>query len=321
MSDPSINSAIPVLLELRRTLHDARRAAQWSDPADWRCSQAMNLVRAYALLVRTASTELLCSAGCEGNATSGTRWFGNRDTAAETLRLLQAFPRAIARNQVLALDQGLSKALNQVECRLNEELGGEVEDGAGAFLGEDWRTPLPPTFQGILVSMGSPSTTQERSAALSKIMAGAPAGPAADYLDEANYGIASITHLAQTFDDCSAPEEPVSLDRRYLRATMIRAMAMHRLLLELVGVRDRIAICALIGLAEQIASQPTFVSCFRPDIEAQRFLDSSRATAIAVLEGAGKVSLAQKPDHVRAIVRASEKEVLTALRSALASSG
>lgn len=322
MSNPTADSFGPVLAELARAVRDAMPVSQGLDPSDWRCSPGINVIRVYALLVRTASAIAVrlprVATSVAGNSVSCTQH--DTDLFTEILRLLRAFARAIKRNKELSPnwhDRGLSQALIKTEDLLHK-LGHDAKNECGAFLGDEWETPVPPTIHGAVACMGWPSTADERAAVLNKVMSDGFMGEAADFLDEASFGVANVTQLAQTFDDCSAPAGVIDLDRRYLQAAQVRVLAMHRLLLELVGVGDRVTMLALIGLAERVAEKPTYTSCFRPEIEAASLLSSSRATALAVLNDEGRVSREGKAAAEITDVRGAESEVLDALYLVLA---
>jgi len=322
MSNPTAGDFGSVLAELARAVRDAMPVSQGRDPSDWRRSPGINVIRVYALLVRTASAIAVSlprgATSVAGNSVSCTQHDADLFTAI--LHLLRAFARAIERNKTLSPnlhDRGLSQALTETEDLLHK-LGHDATNECGAFLGDEWETPVPPTIHGAVACMGWRSTADERAAVLSKVMASGFMGVAADFLDEASFGVASVTQLAQTFDDCSAPAGVIDQDRRYLQAAQVRVLAMHRLLLEFVGVGDRVTMLALIGLAERVAGKPTYASCFRPGVEAARVLSESRATALAVLNDEGRVSRKAKAATENTEVRGAENEVLDALYSALA---
>lgn len=321
MRESVVSDMVPVLMELRRAVREAQHPSQWPDPSDWRCSRPLNVVRAYALLVRVTS-EVMLDADNRGRGGQGVAALGSRrDTSADLIRLLKAFPSAIARDASLAKDRGLVVALRDTERFADDALRAFPGSLAGAFLGEEWRTPVPGTFRGMLSCLMWQSTPSERAESLRNAITVGVSDKAAAYLDGASRGIASATHLAQTCDDRATPQPPVDGDLLYRQAALVRVLCAHRLLLEAIGVQDCLAVRGMFGLAEDIAKEPTYAAFHDRGNDTGGFLASRREACLSILETSGRVPREGKEPEEFSVAKTSEKAVLAAMRQVILSRG
>lgn len=318
MVSPDKDTIDPVLLELERSASDADRSVQWPDQSDWRCSRALNWIRTYGLLVRLASALTLAASAVDRRGSSKSQ--PNAESLEEALRLLGAFARTVTRTPRLTeFDRGTRQALRSARDLATSLRPSPTQDGVGAYLGEEWRQPVPATLQGFLSCMAWPSKPAERQAALQKVLDG-PDCHVAELLDEANIGIASAVHLALTFDDRGSPNPPVDADLAYQAAALVRVLAAHRVLLETIGIDDPLVLKSLFGMAERIAQSTTFAAFFIPDATAQAYLKSSREGDIATLEAPGRIEVKARDPLSRKKISTAEKEVLQALEAVIHSS-
>ena len=306
------------LLELRRTLDDAGHWNRWIDPADWRCSPEMNLVRAYGLLVTIAASFTVPSSLKKKPAVTSrlgaTKNLQGEAISAKVYGFLGRFADAVAKEQFHS--KGLAPVLAEMTALIEERLQNSAIGSQGAYLGPAWKSPVPPQIGSFISCMGGPTTPTERATALA-----AAKGGTAKLLEEANFGVASSVHIAQTFDDRRWPEIPVGNDHKYLQAALSRVLAGHRLLLELVGVKSLPSWLALLGLAEDIALQDTFAALWaalaNEDKRSQDYVQITRRDELAVLSGPGRITSMGKSAVVQGDFVESQQDIVLGAMSAL----
>jgi hypothetical protein len=305
------------LLELRRTLDDAGHWNRWIDPADWRCSPTLNLVRVYGLLVTIAASFTVPSSLKKKPAVTSrlgaTKNMQGEAISAKVYGFLGRFADAVAKEQFHS--KGLTPVLAEVTALVDEHLQHRAMANQGAYLGPAWKSPVPPQISSLISCMGGPTTLTQRADALA-----AATGMTAKLLEATNFAIASSVHVAQTFDDRRWPAPPIDRDQRYLQGALLRVLAGHRLLLELVGRKPQAARLAMLGLAEEISLQTTFAvfwtSLTDADKQSQEYLNTVRRGAIEVLSGAGRVSgVGRAASVLRDIAPFHEEPVLSAMKA------
>ena len=303
------------LLELRRTLDDAGHWNRWIDPADWRCSPEMNLVRAYGLLVTiAASFTVPSSLKKKPDVTSrlgATKNLQGEAISAKVYGFLGRFADAVAKEQFHS--KGLATVLAEMTALIEERLQNSAIRSQGAYLGPAWKSPVPPQIGSLISCMGGSTTLTERENAFATAK-----GATAKLLEETNFSVASSVHIAQTLDDRSWPKTPVDKDQQYLQGALLRVLAGHRLLLELAGVKSPSAVLAILGLAEDIALQQTFAAFWdglkAGESQSQDYLQATRQGALAVLAGPGRItSVGKKPGELRDVAESQQDVVLGAL--------
>ena len=303
------------LLELRRTLDDAGHWNRWIDPADWRCSPEMNLVRAYGLLVTiAASFTVPSSLKKKPDVTSrlgATKNLQGEAISAKVYGFLGRFADAVAKEQFHS--KGLATVLAEMTALIEERLQNSAIRSQGAYLGPAWKSPVPPQIGSLISCMGGSTTLTERENAFATAK-----GATAKLLEETNFSVASSVHIAQTLDDRSWPKTPVDKDQQYLQGALLRVLAGHRLLLELAGVKSPSAVLAILGLAEDIALQQTFAAFWdglkAGGAQSQDYLQTTRQGALAVLAGPGRItSVGKKPGELRDVAESQQDVVLGAL--------
>jgi hypothetical protein len=306
------------LLELRRAASDAKHREGWVDRTDWRCSPTLNLVRVYGLLVTIAASFTVPSSLKKPAVTSrlgaATNLHG-KAISAKVYGVLGRFVDAIARERFHAKE--LATVLAEVTALVDEQLQDRASGRQGAYLGPAWKSPVPPQIGSLISCMAGSSTQTERAEAFATAK-----GAIAKLLEETNFGVASSVHIAQTLDDRRWPEAPVDSDQRYLQGALLRVLAGHRLLLELVGVKSQPARLALLGLAEKIALQTTFAAFWTaitdPDKQSRDYLNTVQRGALEILRGAGRVSgVGRDASALRDITKFQEEAVLSAMKAAL----
>jgi len=307
-----------LLVELRHTATAALRQNSYVDPVDWRTDPESNLLRAYALLVVMAGRAVV-----EG--VSDTRAPSKASPSRQKqslpsglfnaiLNLLKSFATCAADESLSQSSRSLGKA---VVSFVDKALSGHAFDNEGAYLGPLWKEPVPPSIDALVSEMAKPSTVSQRDLALANVK-----GPEASLLADANCGIASAVQLAETFDAHSGPSRDSETDAGYRTAALVRVLAGHRLLLDLLGVPTRAAIMAMLGLAQDVAISKTLDVFFTDDARDINYLVGVRRRAAAVLSDSGKLSDAGKqPAAILRIAREQESLVVKAIEAAVRAEG
>lgn len=310
MGLPENHPMSKVILELQHVALRAECSIDSSDHSDWRSLQSLNWIRAYGLLLRLASAMAFDQAEQTRGGSANRQFDADPE---EAFRLLSVFAKTCELTPHLDnFDEKTTRSLSQVR-RLSSRVGPTAKlETLGAQLEEDWSQPIPATMTGLLGGMAWPSTPDQRKSALQSVLDG-PDCFVSDMLDEANIGVASVIHLAGTFDDCGYPRRPFETDFAYRRAALIRVLAAHRILLEILGLSDPLAIMSLLGLAEMIAAATHFTKFFTPDTLAQQYLASVREGAIASMEDSGRIESADRNPRYSSQITADEKAVVRAL--------
>ncbi len=312
---PSIRD---LLVELRHTATAALRRASYIDPVDWRTSPDLNLLRAYALLVVMAGRAVVegMSDTSAPSKASPSRQKQSLPSGLfnATLSLLKSFATCAADE---SLSQSLATLGKAVVSFVDKALSDHACSAEGAYLGPMWKTPVPPDIDSLVSEMAKPSTVTQRDLALANIN-----GPEASLVADANCGIASAVQLAQTFDAYPEPSRGSENAAEYRTAALVRVLAGHRLLLELLGVPTRPAILAMLGLAQDISLSKTIKAFFTDDPCDARYLASVRRRAVAVLSDSGRLSDAGKqPAAILRIARDHESLVIRAVEAAVRAEG
>lgn len=298
------------LVELRRAANDAGHRHAWVDQADWRCSPTLNLVRVYGLLVTLAASFTVPSSLKKPAVTSrlgaATNLHG-KAISANVYGVLGRFADAIARERFHAKE--LATVLAEVTALVDEQLQDRASGRQGAYLGPAWKSPVPPQIGSLISCMAGSSTPTDRAEAFATAK-----GAIARLLEETNFGVASSVHIAQTLDDRSWPKTPIDRDQHYLQGALLRVLAGHRLLLDLVGVKSPSAVLAILGLAEDIALQQTFAAFWAglkaTDAQSQDYLQATRQGALAVLSGPGRITSAGKEAGMLRDVAESQQDIV-----------
>lgn len=307
-----------LLVELRHTATAAMRRKSYVDPVDWRTTPESNLLRAYALLVVMAGRAVV-----EGtlDPTAPSKASPSRQKQSLPSGLFNATLDLLASFATCAADESLSQASRTLGKAVVSFVDKALSDNAcntqGAYLGPMWKTPVPPDIGALVSEMAKPSTVSQRKLALANIK-----GPEAPLLADANCGIASAVQLAETFDACPGPSRDSENDAGYRTAALVRVLAGHRLLLDLLGVPARAAIMAMLGLAQDVAISETLKVFFTDDARDAHYLVGVRRRAVAVLSDLGRLSDAGKqPAGILRIARDQESLVLKAVTAAIRAEG
>jgi len=308
-------------VELSRTAAAALRRDTHVDCFDWRTDPQLNLLRVYALLVVIARA-LVADAPQKEKPTSRTR-SGSRSPRPsskpleEVLGLLADFAKGGASGRFTADERWLAKALKAAVSLAKKHLRGEPFNSEGAYLGSSWRTPVPPGIQSMISEMARsvstrstpPVTTQGKK-------------DEADWLADANFGVAAAVHIAKTFDDRRWPGTDQGGDPAYVNGALVRVLASHRLLLELLGLSSRSGATDLLTLADEIAESKTFDSFFSADSQDQSYLSSVRRRSLAILAASGALtSTEKKRGLLLKQAKTQEQFVLAAMEAAIRSGG
>jgi hypothetical protein len=321
-SSEATNNLERYLLELRRSAIDANSQDRWIDPADWRCSPTLNLLRVYALLV-TIAASLTLPVSTKRKPASTSRFGTETNPPAETqaakvLEFLGLFAGHCAQKQFRPKD--FAAVLGEVTAFVDEQMPDRAIGSQGAYLGPAWKSPVPPQISSLISSMGGATTPTERADALA-----AAKGATAKLLEEANFGIASCVHIAQTYDNRGWPEPPVEHDHVYLQGALSRVLAAHRLLLDLVGVKSRPAWLAMLGLAEEIAIQETFSAFWAGVKKGNRrsvdYLQTTRQGSLAVLSGSGRMASVGKNAGTLGDIAESQQNIVLGAMNATSQLG
>ena len=306
-----------LLLELYQVATAVSHQGMWSDPDDWRCCQALNLVRLYGLLVTIGCAVAVTPSSTRTRNGSGTKAVEPiRPAVAQCVfESLGVFAEAIARNCFHPSDRTVARTLRRILSVLNA-LGRHAKGSHGAYLGVAWKSPVPPDFGAFVASMVAASNISK------------PVGPrpseqraVSRLLTATNFGVASSVHFAQTFDQQCWPRYPVSEDLEYRHAAIARVLAGHRLLLELLGVSSLASVNAILSFAHDIALQKTFDDFWNAGKQAQDFLVATRKGAVAVLSGTGKVTAFGKRRATLRRVAIAQETVVVGAMEAVATTG
>lgn len=307
-----------LLVELRHTATAALRRTSYIDPGDWRTSPELNLLRAYALLVVMAGRAVV--EGPLDTKESAKASASNQKQLLPSglfnaiLDLLKSFATCAADESLSQSSRSLGEA---VVSFVDKALSGHACNAEGAYLGPMWKTPVPPSIDALVSEMAKPSTVSQRDLALANAK-----GSEASLLADANCGIASAVQLAETFDTYSDPSRDRKNDSLYRTAALVRVLAGHRLLLDLLGVPTRAAIMAMLGLAQDVAISGTFEVFSVDDARDAHYLVGVRRQAAAVLSDSGKLSDAgKKPAGILRIARGQESLVVKAVAAAIRMEG
>lgn len=308
----------PVLKELWQAAHDAKMDYESSAFTGWRGSSALNIVRAYGLAVRVCSALVLRDTDCFSGDSAAVP--PGDETTAEFVRLLGSFASVAASGPRRTADDGsVTKALSNA-ADLTSRVSSFVSSlGVGAVLGSEWQQPVPPSFRELLACMAAPTTPDERAAALARVLEG-PESNAAMVLDELNVGLASAVHLALTFDSFVAPKKPADDDQAYLQAALVRVLISHRVLLDVIGIGERLAFLSALGLAELIASTTQLSEDFTRATDAATAPSYTRHHTLAVLKNSGRIRVRSRRPEWRNIVSRQETLVVDALDAVIHSS-
>ena len=196
---------------------------------------------------------------------------------------------------------------------VDKAMSGHAFDNEGAYLGPLWKDPVPPSIDALVSAMAEPSTVSQRDLALANAK-----GPEASLLADANCGIASAVQLAETFDAYPGLSRGSENESLYRTAALVRVLAGHRLLLDLLGVPTRAAIMAMLGLAQNVAISKTLDVFFTDDARDAHYLVGVRRRSAAVLNDSGKLSDAGKnPAGILRIARDQESLVVKAVAAAI----
>jgi hypothetical protein len=307
-----------LLVELRHTATAALRQNSYVDPVDWRTNPESNLLRAYALLVVTAGRLVVNEAP---DTTPSTTTSASRRKEPPPSRLLNTLLGVLKAFSTCAADESLSQSPRTlgkaVVSFVDKALSGHACNTQGAYLGPMWKTPVPPSIDALVSEMAKPSTVSQRDLALANAK-----GPEASLLADANCGIATAVQLAQTFDAYPRPSQDSTNDKKYSTAALVRVLAGHRLLLDLLGVPTRTAIMAMLGLAQDVALSKTLDVFFTDDARDAHYLEGVRRRAAAVLSASGELSDAGKqPAGILRIARDQESLVVKAVEAAIRAKG
>ena len=306
------------LVELRYTATAALRQISYVDPIDWRTNPESNLLRAYALLVviagRSAVTESL-------DTTASATTSALRRKEQSPSRLLNTLLGVLKLFATCAADESLSQSSRSlgkaVVSFVDKAMSGHAFDNEGAYLGPLWKDPVPPSIDALVSAMAEPSTVSQRDLALANAK-----GPEASLLADANCGIASAVQLAETFDAYPGLRRGSENESLYRTAALVRVLAGHRLLLDLLGVPTRAAIMAMLGLAQNVAISKTLDVFFTDDARDAHYLVGVRRRSAAVLNDSGKLSDAGKnPAGILRIARDQESLVVKAVAAAIRAEG
>jgi hypothetical protein len=290
-----------LLVELRHSASEALQRRSYVDPLDWRTIPEFHLLRAYALLVVIAG-RLVVTEALEAPASTRTPAPHHKEQPPSQilntlLGVLKSFASCVADE---SLSQSSRKLGTAVVSFVDKAMIGHACNAEGAYLGPMWKTPVPPDIDSIVSEMAKPSTVTQRNLALANAK-----GPDASLVGDANCAIASTVHLAQTFDTYRQPHPQRDDDRKYQAAALVRVIAGHRVLLELLGVPTPAAILAMLGLAQDISLSKTIKAFFTDDPRDARYLACLRRRAAAVLSDSGLLSDIGK--HPARIVRAARE--------------
>ena len=308
----------PVLKGLWQAAHDAETHHERSAPADWRSSTALNVVRVYGLLVRVCSAIALRDT--DYCITSPSSVSPCDELTADFVRLLGSFARVAASSPRLSPDdRRVAQALSRARDLTNSASSFVSSCGEGAVLGPEWQQPVPPRFRDLLAGMAAPTTPNDRAAVLSKVLNG-PDSNAATMLDESNVGLASAVHLALTFDSFVAPRKPVDDDQSYLQAALVRVLASHRVLLEAIGVGERLVFLSMLGLAELIASTTQLNEDYTTATDEAAASSYTRHATLAVLKNSGRIKVRSRRPEWRRKVSHQETLLVDALDAVIHSS-
>lgn len=318
MVDFTSDAMPPVLKELWQATHDAETHHKRTAFTDWRSSSALNVVRAYALTVRVCSAIVLrdteyCTSGTGAGSPCD-------DLTAECVRLLGSFARvAKSGARLTADDRRVAKALDSARNLTSRASSFISGCGEGAVLGPEWLKPVPPSFRELLASMAAPTTPDERTGVLALVIKG-PDSNAATVLDESNVGLASAVHLALTFDSFVTPRTPINDDRAYLRAALVRVLISHRVLLEAIGIGERLAFLSMLGLAELIANTTQLTEDYTTATNEAAASSYTRHATLAVLKDSGRIQVRSRSPEWRRKVSNQETLVVDALDAVIHSS-
>lgn len=299
-----------LLLEARCAARVALAREIPRDPIDWRTSRDYQLLRVYGLLVAAASTLTVL-----GARPSGRKPKGNVGLSAdclglrvEILDLLEALASSVSRDQFICADRHVAKTLRTVRDLVTSLYGDETRHESGAFSGHSWRVPVPPSLHALLSSMAADATTNAKQQAVAH-------RPTRALLADANVAIATSVHLGRTADDFRFPADSSGNDTAYLKAALIRVLAGHRILLEILARNDHDAVLALLGLGEDLALRKSAVrQLFTNNDDDREALGALQLTSLGVLRKA--VTLRQRLKHGDpglATAAAQERVVLSAL--------
>jgi hypothetical protein len=167
--------------------------------------------------------------------------------------------------------------------------------------------------------MAAPTTPDERTGVLALVLKG-PDSNAATVLDESNVGLASAVHLALTFDSFVTPTTPVNDDRAYLRAAFVRVLISHRVLLEAIGIGERLAFLSMLGLAELIANTTQLTEDYTTATNEAAASSYTRHATLAVLKDSGRIQVRSRSPEWRRKVSNQETLVVDALDAVIHSS-
>lgn len=311
-------SICDLLVELRHTATAALRRKSYIDPVDWRTSPDLNLLRAYALLVVMAGRAVVegMSDTSAPSKASPSRQKQSLPSGLfnATLNLLKSFATCAADESLSQSSATLGKA---VVSFVDKALSDHACSAEGAYLGPFWKDPVPPSIDALVSEMAKPCTVSQRDLAPASIK-----GPEASLLADANCGIASAVQLAETFDAYPGPSRGSENDAGYRTAALVRVLAGHRLLLDLLGVPTRAVIMAMLGLAQDVAISKTLEVFFTDDARDAHYLVGVRRRAAAVLSDLGRLSDAGKqPAGILRIARDQESLVVKAVAAAIRAGG
>jgi hypothetical protein len=303
-----------LLVELRHTATAALCRTAYIDPVDWRTSPELNLLRAYALLVVIAGRAVVEGTLDTPASTKDSTLHQKQPLPSRFLNaildLLKSFATCAADESLSQSSRSLGKA---VVSFVDKALNGHAFDNEGAYLGPLWKEPVPPSIDALVSEMAKPSTVSQRDLALANAK-----GPEASLLADANCGIASAVQLAQTFDAYPAPSRSSANESLYRTAALVRVLAGHRLLVDVLGVPTRAAIMAMLGLAEDVAISKTLDVFFTDDARDARYLVGVRRRAAALLKESGKLCDAGKqPAGILQIAHDQESRVVEAIEASI----
>ncbi len=308
-------------VELSRTAAAALRGNTHVDCFDWRTDPQLNLLRVYALLVVIANA-LVADALPKEKSASRTL-SGRRsprppsNPLEEILGLLADFAKGGASGRFTVDERWLAKALRAAVSLARKHLGGEPFNSEGAYLGSSWRTPVPPGIQSMIFEMARSVATRSTPPVSRQ-----GKKDEAEWLADANFGVAAAVHIAKTFDDRRWPGTDQGGDPAYVNGALVRVLASHRLLLELLGLSSRSGATDLLTLADEIAESKTFDSFFSADSQDQSYLSSVRRRSLAVLAASGALtSTGKKRGLLLKQAKTQEQFVLAAMEAALRSGG
>jgi hypothetical protein len=303
-----------LLVELRHTTTAALQRKSYVDPVDWRTNPESNLLRAYALLVVIAGRAVVEGTLDTPESTKDSTSHQKQPLPSRFLNaildLLKSFATCAADESLSQSSRSLGKA---VVSFVDKALSGHAFDNEGAYLGPLWKEPVPPSIDALVSEMAKPSTVSQRDLALKNAK-----GPEASLLADANCGIASAVQLAETFDAYPGPSRGSENDTQYRTAALVRVLAGHRLLLDLLGVPTRAAIMAMLGLAQDVAMSKTFDGLFTDDARDVHYLAGVRRRTAALLKESGKLCDAGKqPAGILQIAHDQESHVVEAIEAAI----